>query len=214
MGSFKGTKKEFRRYIGPRLRNLVQQISRGYRDSVGACEHCNTTVSLDSAHVKGKDRNDIIDLVLSEYVTDVGVEVDLFAFEEKFKAEHYPLEKSFLILCRPCHRAYDGNQTQNARHVRPDPTRVEASDDVFQGNVLPIVLEPSDPVIFKSQLLVSRRAIINIHYENGSSEEQVWNAQQFSVTSNVIGNLRSRLQFRQGEWQRKRIERLVVKVIR
>jgi len=215
MGSFNGSKEEFRRYIGPRLRNLVQQISRPYRDSVRVCEHCNTTGSLDSAHVKGRDRNDIIDLVLSEYVTDVGVEVDLKAFEDKFKAEHYPLDKSFLILCRPCHRVYDGrNQPQNARHARSDRTRVEASDGVFQRDVLPIALEPSDPDVFRNDLLISRRAIINIHYENGSREERVWNAQRFSARSNVIGNLRSRPEFRHGEWQRNGIKKLVVKVTR
>ena len=64
MASFIGTNKEFRRYMGPRLRNLVQQITKSHKAEISACEHCGTKENLESAHVHGRNRNDIIDLSL------------------------------------------------------------------------------------------------------------------------------------------------------
>jgi len=37
MGRFDGTTREFKRYIGPRLRNVVQQITRKQKAAIGAC---------------------------------------------------------------------------------------------------------------------------------------------------------------------------------
>jgi hypothetical protein len=92
MASFIGTNQEFRRYIGPRLRNLVQQLTKKHKAEIAACEHCGTKNDLESAHVKGRDRNEIIDLVLEQFTTNGVVTVDLNVFEEKFKDEHHPLE--------------------------------------------------------------------------------------------------------------------------
>ena len=112
MASFVGTNKEFRRYIGPRLRNLVQQITKNHKAEVSACEHCGTKDNLESAHVHGRDRNEIIDLVLDENTHNGIATVDIGMFEERFKEEHHPLEKSILILCRSCHKKYDSKEPQ------------------------------------------------------------------------------------------------------
>lgn len=211
MAKFTGTHTEFRRYIGPRLRNLVQQITRRHRDTIGSCEHCGTTSELESAHVRGRDRNQIIDLVLAPYTTDGLVEVELDILEKVFKAEHDPLEKSILILCRGCHRAYD-----SPRHEveRPDRTNASYSTSVPRRNndILPISLEPSDLSEFKRRLLVRQKAEILVYYENGVVEKRDWDARRFKVSSNVLGNLRSRPEFRSGHWQLNEIVKVHVRV--
>jgi hypothetical protein len=107
MASFIGTHQEFRRYIGPMLRNLVQQITKIHKAEISACEHCGSKENLESAHVKGRNRNEIIDGVLKEFTTNEMITVNLSVFEKKFKEEHRPIEKSILILCRDCHKLYD-----------------------------------------------------------------------------------------------------------
>jgi hypothetical protein len=62
---FTGTNREFKRYIGPRLRNLVQMITKKHKATVAACEHCGVGEDLESAHIRGRDRNQIIDLLLA-----------------------------------------------------------------------------------------------------------------------------------------------------
>jgi hypothetical protein len=81
-----------------------------------------------------------------------------------------------------------------------------------RNGTLPIDLEPSDKDKFKSDLLRCRRARIIIHHLDGSVREIVWNADRFSESSDVLGNLRSRPEFRQGEWQRHGIARLKVQI--
>ena len=58
MAAFVGTNKEFRKYIGPRLRNLVRQITQKYKKEVGTCQHCDTKADLQAAHVHGRGRNE------------------------------------------------------------------------------------------------------------------------------------------------------------
>ncbi len=212
MAKFVGTNVEFRRYIGPRLRNLIQQITRKHRDSIGACEHCGVTKELESAHVQGRDRNEIIDLVLLPFTSAGTVVVDMIAFEEAFKAEHQPLEKSILILCRKCHREYDG--LTNA--IKLGQTTSNTSNQPITSSkgrqLLPISLEPSDPALFKIQLLVHRLAEISVYYDNDQVEKKDWNAQRFNLGSDVFRNLRSRPEFRSGKWEARGIMKVHVRV--
>src|SRR2546425_7263804 len=101
---FEGTLQEFKRYIGPCLRNVVQQMTKKHKAKVGACEHCGSSEKLESAHVHGRDRTDIIDLLLGTTDWDAEVIVDLQQFEAAFRAEHDPIEKAVLILCEGCHQ--------------------------------------------------------------------------------------------------------------
>lgn len=215
MASFIGTNKELRRYIGPRLRNLVQQITRSHKANVAACEHCGTSENLESAHVRGRDRNEIIDLVASEYTTNEIVTIELGVFEEQFKAEHEPIEKSILILCRPCHRKYDA-KGQTARQTQPIENGAALSSrySASSNDLLPITLAPSNPANFKEELLASKKAEILSYYSDGRIEVRPWNVSRFSASSNVMGNLRSRPEFRSGNWQSKGIVKVHVKVIR
>jgi hypothetical protein len=111
MASFVGTYEEFRRYIGPRLRNLVNQITKNHKADASKCKHCDETTNLESAHVKGRGQNELIDIIVAEFSHNNFVTIDLDAFEKKFIRQHEPFEKNFLILCRPCHRKYDSKTT-------------------------------------------------------------------------------------------------------
>lgn len=214
MASFIGTNKEFRRYIGPRLRNLVQQITRDHKAEVANCEHCGVTEHLESAHVEERGRNELIDLVLSEFAHNNVATVDLDVFEERFKEQHDPIKKSILILCRACHRKYDSNQSTSTSQTIITPTTLSGSTS--QGNessdLLLIYLDPADPNEFKTQLLISRLAEIKTTYLDGRVESRMWRANQFKPSSNVLGNLRSRPEYRAGAWQARHIVRVDVMV--
>ena len=215
MASFKGTNKEFRRYIGPRLRNLIQQITKTHKATISACEHCGSNENLESAHVQGRDRNEIIDLVLNKCTHNDIATVDLGVFEEQFKEEHKPLEKSILILCRRCHKVYDSKSSQTPQaHQTSTDTQAQARPSVSNKGILPITLEPSDPDIFKRELLVSKQAEIETVYSDGRVERNPWNATRFGVSSNVFGNLRSRPAFRSGSWQSKGIVKVHARVLK
>lgn len=129
MAQFIGTEKEFNTYIGPRMRNLVQSMSKGLKQKAGnVCERCGrTSPSLDAAHVHGRERKDIIAQTLKEYERDgLYVIPDLDEFEEKFKKAHEPIRDTFLILCRDCHREYDGERGSGERSA----ARVDDSAEV------------------------------------------------------------------------------------
>lgn len=216
MASFIGTKRELRRYIGPRLRNLVQQFTRKHRVNVAACEHCcGSGEKLESAHVRGRDRNEIIDIIASKYTTNEIITIDLGEFEREFKAEHDPIEKSFLILCNPCHRKYDARKPSTTQTQTTVNGAILNSLDLSNNDdLLPITLEPSSLESFKNELLISKKAEMLIYYSNKPVEVKPWNALQFSASSSVMNNLRSRPEFRAKNWQRDGIVKVHVKVIK
>ncbi len=79
--------------------------------------------------------------------------------------------------------------------------------------ILKIDLIPSDTKIFKEKLLISQHAIIIEYYEDGRVSLPIeWKARNISEKSNIIGNIRSRPDYRQGAWQEKGIKRLSVEV--
>lgn len=202
MPIFTGTSQEFNRYAGPRLHNFVQMITKKHKAAVGACEHCGCGGQLESAHIKGRDRNQIIDLLLSAISTESVITVELKQFEKNFKLEHDPVEKAILILCRECHRKYD-----TVIYSAPPSTVDFAPVAEHSGaiaviespdSILPITLEPSQSAEFKRQQLACPHAQITTFYNDGRVEHHPWDASKFSATSNVVGNLRSRPEFRQG----------------
>lgn len=118
MADFIGTKKEFNRFFGPHLRNLVQHLTRKYRREIGKCEHCSSEKNLESAHKKGKERTEIIDEILKDFYSVNNYRVDLIKFEEKFKKRHENLQEVIMILCRDCHYKYDNPNTLSNTSLR------------------------------------------------------------------------------------------------
>lgn len=74
-----------------------------------------------------------------------------------------------------------------------------------QDSSLPVSLEPPRPKDFLTALLKVRRAWLEVSYSDGRKEVRPWDAPHISPTSNVIGNIRSRPDFRAGNWQAKGI---------
>jgi len=213
MASFIGTRREFKRFIGPRLRNLVNIRTKAYRIRVANCNHCGSSDRLEAAHVRGRERNQIIDALLEQFTHDEVVTIDLAKFEQLFIAEHEPIDRTILILCRGCHSKYDAVGIDAPPSIEYELSE-KATEPLSTGSSsqLPIFLVPSDPTTFKRELLRTRRARIKITYANGHERIKHWNVSNFSPSSNVFGNLRSRPQFRQGKWQQLGITQVTVEI--
>jgi len=82
----------------------------------------------------------------------------------------------------------------------------------YSNGILPIEINPSSESDFKRRLLLTKTAYITTFYKNGTSQQKVWNAQRFRESSGVKGNLRSRPEFRNGEWQKLGIEKVLVSI--
>ena len=80
------------------------------------------------------------------------------------------------------------------------------------GNTLPITLDPQSADEFKDALLKNRNAYITVHYMDGRQETSRWRATRILPSSNIIGNLRSRPQFRRKEWQKRGIAKVAVSI--
>ncbi|ACL04389.1 hypothetical protein Dalk_2697 [Desulfatibacillum aliphaticivorans] len=94
-----------------------------------------------------------------------------------------------------------GNKGKDIEGLNNEPSKELSSleNDAF---LLPIALDPEDPEIFKRELLISKRAIIETVYSDGRVEIKNWNASKFSESSNLLGNLRSRPEYRSGNWRK------------
>lgn len=86
------------------------------------------------------------------------------------------------------------------------------SDNYIINNVLPITLFPENTNDFLRHLLMTRTAIITTYYTYKEKESKIWYANQMRETSDVIGNLRSRPEFRQGNWQESKITKVEVRI--
>ena len=103
------------------------------------------------------------------------------------------------------------NIEQNPIELPKNQLKQEVNID-YSAGVLPIELNPSSESEFKQRLLSTKKAYITTFYNNGTTKQKVWNALRFSESSGVLGNLRSRPEFRNGEWQKLGIERVYVSI--
>ena len=85
--------------------------------------------------------------------------------------------------------------------------RIDTSSETLR-----IELNPSDVGEFKRLLLIKRRAYITTHYNNQEPIRREWNANNMTENSNIIGNLRSRTEFRSGNWQKSNISHVYVSI--
>lgn len=88
----------------------------------------------------------------------------------------------------------------------------QPKDFNYSSTILPIELNPPGEQEFKRKLLITKKAYITTFYANGKSDRKLWNANSFSQSSGVLGNLRSRLQFRNGNWQELGIIKVFVSI--
>ena len=117
-------------------------------------------------------------------------------------------------LCR-VNRQYLSSLLPQAEETGEEtgPSRVAVPLKVHGGaGVLPIVLEPSPETAFRKALLLQRHAwIVEVH-SNGERVVRRWDAGNMSESSGIIGNLRSRPQYRRGAWERLGIKSLIVSI--
>lgn len=145
MAYFIGTEKEFKRYIGPILRNLVQQITKDYRRQVGKCQSCGTTHDLEAAHIHGKERNTIITTLLDKYKDGSEYNVSLSEFEKQFRNHHAQVEETILILCKQCHYEYDKG---NGKTIRQKEKSIQQERIITKSETI----SPSSPNSQKTRL--------------------------------------------------------------
>jgi len=111
MTIFIGTWKEFIYHFTPRIKQQITILTKPYRDKMNnVCPKCNRQVrQIDSAHVHGRDRPQVIGLVIKKYKRKDGLyEIkDLDLCIKEITNEHIPIEKNFLFLCKDCHKEYD-----------------------------------------------------------------------------------------------------------
>lgn len=110
MATFEGTIQEFHHFIGPRIRNAINNLTRKYRKNLnGICEDCGQKKELHSAHVHGRERRAIIKTILDPYVNNGIIHCNIEETENKILNAHLPIENCFKFLCHNCHVTYDSN---------------------------------------------------------------------------------------------------------
>ena len=98
--------------------------------------------------------------------------------------------------------------------LRPPPSlSMEETRLEGRSSTLPITLDPPNPG-FKADLLRTNEAWIEVTYNDGRNEVRRWDAAYMKPSSNVMGNLRSRPDFRSGKWQKLGIASLRVSIER
>lgn len=108
------TIKDFHKYIGPRVRNVIQSMTKKRKKELNhICQICKQQKELEAAHIKNKPRKEIIESILKRYISSENknlITIDLDKFEKEIIKSHIPLEKYFKFLCAKCHREYDTNK--------------------------------------------------------------------------------------------------------
>ena len=119
-------------------------------------------------------------------------------------------------LCRVNKKYLQSLLPEDARNgeARISPSLKATPPLLSSRDILPITLVPSPAEVFKRVLLRKKHAWIVVTYQDGREEVRFWKASQISRTSNIIGNLRSRPEFRAGAWQRNVITGLRVSIER
>ena len=118
-----------------------------------------------------------------------------------FKPEPELVEQFLARRAHALTNALEGSPSQvvsretNAPSARRTPSQ-------GRGPTLPIILDPQNSADFLDALLRTREAWIEVSYSDGRKEVRRWDASRMSASSNVIGNLRSRPEFRSGTWQK------------
>src|SRR5690606_27703176 len=96
--------------------------------------------------------------------------------------------------------------TASMKEILGHENFVDGIDDcglLNNGKVLPIEFIPNDKEEFKEIFLQKKEARYEILYQDGRKETKIWNIKRFSETSGLVNNIRSKKEFRQGEWQEK-----------
>ena len=107
----------------------------------------------------------------------------------------------------------DGNPMKVLRRdTAHETTQQSLRSPRVRGAALSITLDPPNSEDFLHALLRTKKAWIQVNYQDGRTEVQPWNAGNMSPNSNIIGNLRSRPEFRSNAWRKNGIASLRVTI--
>ena len=186
MPQFNGTIKEFTKYIGPYARLKVAFLAAKYKKQIANCEECGISDSLDAAHIKGRERVFLIANILSEFMEEDIVRMDLNEFEERFIAAHLPIQSTIRILCRKCHRLYDNENKAVATNKKGHPLEESSIIETLINNQM----NKSKAIALACKNLT---AITNINtiFSNLTVQESWWlqpHNEKFKTTLHIILN--------------------------
>ena len=222
MARFIGTIEDYEKFIGPRIRNIVNTLAKSERNKKnGICEFCKKKSELQSAHKHGKGRKELIYEAMKKYDNGSYLDIDLEECETEIIELHKPLNQVFYFLCMECHRKYDSksivdeneesNNDFSVKKIEDNETTQKTTEikpkyDIRHGGQ--IILLP-DKETFRKNLLKRKKANWTITYENGEEEKGTWIASNFTESSNVIGNIRGGYL---RDWKNKKIMKAVFEV--
>ena len=130
-----------------------------------------------------------------------------------FKPEPELVEQFLLRRAHALTDALDGSPPLALSRETNAPSAMRTRRE-GQGPTLPITLDPQNSADFLDALLRTKEAWLEVSYSDGRKEVRRWDASLMRPSSNVIGNLRSRPEFRNGTWQKNGIASLRVSVER
>lgn len=107
MTMFIGNFNQFKAYLNDYVKNKVPVLTKKFRQ--GSCELCGKKTTLDSAHLRGREREVIIKEAFeqsSQYLEDGTFCVNLDIFAQYINREHSNPD-NFHFICRECHKKYD-----------------------------------------------------------------------------------------------------------
>jgi hypothetical protein len=207
LARFIGTIDDYEKYIGPRIRDIVKTLAKNEREKrQGVCEFCKKKAELQSAHKHGKGRKTLIYEALKKYNNGSYIDVDIEKCENEIINLHKPVDQIFYFLCFECHRKYDSSFTEieeigtkeNNQDILPEKSSIETNDQNIEKNepIMNInnggqlILLPNKET-FRKNLLKTHKASWKIIYADGREKKGIWNANNFTESSNVINNIRS-----------------------
>lgn len=97
-------------------------------------------------------------------------------------------------------------------HQEMPKTNLNNRNENYSNGILPIQLNPASEREFMEKILSTKTAYITTYYKDGNVKKKVWNANRLNENSNLLGNIRSRNEFRNGNWQKLNIEKVLVSI--
>jgi hypothetical protein len=103
---------DFHEFLGDNIKNYIPYLTVGERRKLNhICQKCGREVTqLDSAHVHGRERPQVIEDIIKKYTIDDKkqiIQVDLHKVIDEIIEANRPIKNNFRFLCKECHRKYD-----------------------------------------------------------------------------------------------------------
>jgi len=172
MVKFIGSLEDYEKYIGPRIRNIVNIVTKSERQKrQGICDFCGKKAELQSAHKHGRDRKTLIREALKKYNNGSCFNVDVEKCENEIIKLHTPINHIFYFLCMKCHREYD---SENKIKAIKDVNKTRTNKKIQKPSENDNKLSKEDAIrIINKKLSLSINGS-NTTFSNINNTVQVW----------------------------------------